>query len=69
MVAHSVSVMVVQAQAAQRLLEGEPKEARQALSAIETTGRQALVEMRRMLGILRRDDEELTLAPQHSHHL
>ncbi len=63
-VAHSVSVMVVQAQAAQRLLEGEPKEAQQALSSIETTGRQALVEMRRMLGILRRNDEELTLAPQ-----
>lgn len=63
-VAHSVSVMVVQTQAAQRLLEADPKEARQALSSIETTGRQALVELRRMLGILRRDDEELTLAPQ-----
>lgn len=63
-VAHSVSVMVVQAQAAQRLLEAEPKEALQALSSIEATGRQALVEMRRMLGILRRNDEELTLAPQ-----
>ncbi len=38
-VAHSVSVMVVQAQAAQRLLEAEPKEALQALSSIEATGR------------------------------
>jgi signal transduction histidine kinase len=62
--AHSVSVMVVQAQAAQRLLEGEQQDARQALGSIETTGRQALAEMRRMLGILRRSDEELTLAPQ-----
>jgi signal transduction histidine kinase len=65
-VAHSVSVMVVQAQAAQRLLEGEQREARQALGSIETTGRQALTEMRRLLGILRRADEELALAPQPS---
>ena len=65
-VAHSVSVMVVQAQAAQRLLEGEQREARQALSSIESTGRQALTEMRRLLGILRRTDAELALAPQPS---
>ena len=63
-IAHSVSVMVVQAQAAQRLLEGEQNEARQALNSIETTGRQALTEMRRLLGILRRTDAELALAPQ-----
>ncbi len=56
--------MVVQAQAAQRLLEGEQNEARQALGSIETTGRQALTEMRRLLGILRRTDGELALAPQ-----
>ena len=65
-VAHSVSVMVVQSQAAQRLLEGEQRAARQALSSIETTGRQALTEMRRLLGTLRRTDAELTLAPQPS---
>jgi signal transduction histidine kinase len=65
-VAHNVSVMVVQAQAAQRLLEGEQREARQALDSIETTGRQALTEMRRLLGILRRTDAELSLAPQPS---
>jgi signal transduction histidine kinase len=63
-VAHSVSVMVVQAQAAQRLLQGEQQEARRALTSIETTGRQALMEMRRLLGILRRTDAELALAPQ-----
>ena len=63
-IAHSVSVMVVQAQAAQRLLEGEQNAPRQALSSIETTGRQALTEMRRLLGILRRTDAELALAPQ-----
>jgi signal transduction histidine kinase len=65
-VAHSVSVMVVQSQAAQRLLEGEQRAARQALGSIETTGRQALTEMRRLLGTLRRTDAELTLAPQPS---
>jgi signal transduction histidine kinase len=59
-----VSVMVVQAQAAQRLLEGEQREARQALGSIESTGRQALAEMRRLLGILRRTDEAPALAPQ-----
>ena len=63
-VAHSVSVMVVQAQAAQRLIEGEQHDARRALGSIETSGRQALVELRRMLGILRRAGEEPALAPQ-----
>ncbi|MBA3275433.1 MAG: histidine kinase dimerization/phosphoacceptor domain-containing protein [Chloroflexia bacterium] len=63
-VAHSVSVMVIQAQAAQRLLEGEQPDARQALDSIETSGRQALVELRRMLGVLRQTDEEPAFAPQ-----
>ena len=63
-VAHSVSVMVVQAQAALRLLEGDEAPAREALVSIEDTGRQALVEMRRLLGVLRRHDRELVLAPQ-----
>ena len=65
-VAHSVSVMVVQSQAVQRLLDGEQNAARQALGSIETTGRQALTEMRRLLGIVRRTDAELALAPQPS---
>ena len=64
-VAHSVSVMVVQAQAAQRLVEAEQRDLqRQALGSIETTGRQALVEMRRLLGVLRRTDADPSLAPQ-----
>ncbi len=63
-VAHGVSVMVVQAQAAQRLIEAEQKDLRQVLGSIETTGRQALVEMRRLLGVLRRTDADLSLAPQ-----
>ncbi len=61
-VAHSVSVMVIQAQAALRLLEGDEPPAREALGSIEDTGRQVLVEMRRLLGVLRRDGE-LGLAP------
>jgi signal transduction histidine kinase len=65
-VAHAISVVVVQAQAGQRVLEGEQASAREALSSIETTGRQALVEMRRLLGILRKEDRELALAPRPS---
>ncbi|MDQ5819466.1 MAG: histidine kinase, partial [Actinomycetota bacterium] len=63
-VAHSVSVMVVQAQAAQRLIDREPHETRRALDSIEASGRQALVELRRMLGILRHTGEEPSLNPQ-----
>ncbi len=64
-VAHSVSVMVVQAQAAQRLAEaGRADLLQQTLGSIETTGRQALVEMRRLLGVLRHTDADLSLAPQ-----
>ena len=65
-VAHAISVIVVQAQAGQRVLEGEQASAREALGSIETTGRQALVEMRRLLGILRKEDGELALAPRPS---
>lgn len=63
-VAHSVGVMVVQAQGAQRMLDPDPERARDALGAIERTGRTALEEMRRSLGVLRRPDAEAPLAPQ-----
>src|SRR5215471_2375492 len=56
-VAHNVSVMVVQADGASYALTSDPDRARQALAAIASTGRQALMEMRRMLGVLRRDDD------------
>ncbi|MGZ4498624.1 MAG: sensor histidine kinase [Nocardioides sp.] len=55
-VTHSVSVVVIQAQGAQRVLEGQP-EVRQALADIELSGRTALTEMRRMLGLLRDDQQ------------
>ena len=56
-VAHNVSVMVVQADGASYALGSDPDRARQALAAISATGRQALTEMRRMLGVLRRDED------------
>jgi signal transduction histidine kinase len=51
-VTHHVSVIVIQAGGAIRALEKRPTEARTALEAIDATGRQALTDMRRMLGIL-----------------
>ncbi len=55
-VAHSVSVMVVQASGARRVMSADTNMAVQALTAVETAGREALVELRRMVGALRRDD-------------
>ena len=66
-VAHSLSVMVVQAGAARRLVATKPDRATEALTAIETTGRQALDEMRRLLGVLRTEPDDggvLDLSPQ-----
>ena len=56
-VAHSVSVMVVQAGAARRVLDRSPEQAAEALAQIEAVGRESLQEMRRLLGVLRREDE------------
>jgi len=55
-VAHSMGVIVVQAQAAAGLLGREAIDARLALESIERTGQEALVEMRRMLGLMREAD-------------
>ncbi|SFD29417.1 sensor histidine kinase [Streptomyces aidingensis] len=52
-VAHNVSVMVVQADGAAYVLDKDVEQARNALRTISTTGRQALTEMRRLLGVLR----------------
>ena len=56
-VAHSVSVMVVQAGGARRILERDPARAIAAAEQIERTGREALAEMRRLLGVLHHDDD------------
>ena len=63
-IAHSVSVMTLQAGAARLVLEEEPRRALAPLRAVEETGRQALAETRRLLGILRNDEGAAALAPQ-----
>jgi signal transduction histidine kinase len=64
-VAHSLSVMVVQAEAAEAMLDSDPERARRPLAAVQQTGRAALGELRRMLGVLREmADEGPALAPQ-----
>jgi signal transduction histidine kinase len=63
-IAHSVSVMTVQAGAARLLLDEDPGRAREPLLSVEETGRQALADMRRLLGILRGGDERAALVPQ-----
>ena len=62
--AHSVSVMTVQSSAVRRLLLPEQDRERQALLSVEETGRQALAEMRRLVGIMRDEEELPALAPQ-----
>jgi signal transduction histidine kinase len=63
-VAGSVSAMVVQTEAAQRLLDEDLDRADAAMAAVEEAGREALSEMRRILGVLRRVGETAELAPQ-----
>jgi signal transduction histidine kinase len=67
-VAHGVSAMVIQAAAARRLVTmgGDPQAGREAIAEVEASGRAALDELRRLLGVLRRGDEALALAPQPS---
>ncbi len=63
-VAHCVSVMVIQAWAAEDLLDREPEQARVPLRSVQETGRQAVAELGRMLGLLRGERADLALAPQ-----
>jgi signal transduction histidine kinase len=63
-IAHSVSVMTVQAGAAEEMLRVDPGRAVDPVRAVQETGRQALVEMKRLVGVLRQGDEEMGLAPQ-----
>ncbi len=65
-VAHAMSAMVVQAGGARRLTSKDPERARAAFAAVEDTGREALTEIRRLLGVLRHQDDEIALAPQPS---
>jgi signal transduction histidine kinase len=65
-VAHSLSVMIIQAGAARRQMRAHPDQAIGSMEAIESTGREAMNEMRRILGVLRSDDEAVDRAPQPS---
>jgi len=63
-VAHSLSVIAVQSGVGRHVIDTQPAEAKRALAAVEATSRSALDELRRMLGVLRRDDgERAALAP------
>ena len=63
-IAHSVSVMTVQAGAVRRLLRPDQEKERDALQAVEATGREALTEMRRLVGMLREQGTMPEFSPQ-----
>jgi signal transduction histidine kinase len=63
-VARALGRMVADADGAAALVHAEPARAALAFAAVEQTGRDALAEIRRLLGVLRREDDELALAPQ-----
>ena len=63
-IAHSVSVMTVQAGAAEEMLKRDPTRALDPVRAVQQTGREALNEMKRLVGMLREHDEETVLEPQ-----
>jgi len=65
-VAHHVSVMGIQAGAARRILKQQPEKANEVLSQIETSSRQAVNELQRLLGFLRQQSQVDELAPQPS---
>jgi signal transduction histidine kinase len=63
-IAHNVSVMVVQAAAGRDAFDTRPARAREALEAIESSGRAALDELRRLLGAIRDDDPDFRPQPR-----
>lgn len=65
MVGHALNLIVIQSGGAQRVLESKPELVRDSLASIESTGRQALTDMERMLGMLRATEEaDGELSPQ-----
>ena len=62
-IAHSVTAMVVQAGSARLQLPTEPAASASALRSVESTGREALAELRRALGLLRAESDEELPAP------
>jgi signal transduction histidine kinase len=63
-IAHSVSVMVIHAAAARTVMDADPDRADASLRSVERAGREALAEMRRLLGVLASGEELRGLAPQ-----
>jgi signal transduction histidine kinase len=63
-VTHHVNLVVLQAMAASGMLDRDPERVREPLQVIERSGREALTEMRRLLGVLRDEDAERPLTPQ-----
>jgi len=63
-IAHSISAMVIQAGSARLLLRTDPERARDSILTVEETGRQALSDLRRLLGMLRKQDDARALSPQ-----
>jgi len=64
LVAHSMGVIVIQAQGASRALDSAPEQARAALASIETAGRSGMAEMRRLLGLLTTTEGDAGTTPQ-----
>ncbi len=62
--AHSVSVMVIQAATARKLLDADPERARNSILQVEMTGREVLADLRSLLGMLRKDTDARALTPQ-----
>lgn len=62
-VAHDVSAALLQAEAAEELLDTEPERARASLHTVQQTSREALTEMRRLVGMLRSENDAAPLAP------
>jgi signal transduction histidine kinase len=62
-IGHSVAVMTVQTSAVRRLLHGDQGKERAALETVEATGREAMAEMRKIVGVLRSGEEAPDLAP------
>jgi signal transduction histidine kinase len=63
-IAHSVSVMVIQAAGARTVMDRDPSRAESSLHSVERAGREALAEMRRLLGVLADGEDLRALAPQ-----
>ncbi|MGZ8632029.1 MAG: sensor histidine kinase [Actinomycetota bacterium] len=63
-VAHAMSVMVVQAGAARTVVDRDTEAAKAAIARIEETGRDGMTEMRRLIGVLKDDGADAELAPQ-----